>query len=264
MPYAEHAERPLFRILRRISLIFPLMANELVLVGFYLVTLVYSIVIHEVSHGVVALWLGDMTAKYAGRLNLNPVKHVDPFGSIIVPIGLFLMAGFAFGWAKPVPYNPYNLRDQKWGPVLVAFAGPLSNILLALSAVLAANLLPLGALAKEDIFSRFIGVISGGGDFFDRWGLFADALSGSFAGIFFGLCLFIVFWNVLLAFFNLIPIPPLDGSKLLYPLFGLREETVRFLEQWGFFILLGIIFLLPGLLSAIISPALEFFFGLLL
>lgn len=239
------------------------MANEIVLVGFYLLTLIYSIVIHEVSHGVVALWLGDLTAKYAGRLNLNPVKHIDPLGSIVVPVGLFLLAGFAFGWAKPVPYNPYNLRNQKWGPALVALAGPVVNILLALSAVVVASLLPLGVLAKEDIFSRFIGVISGGGDFFDRWGLLAQALSGSFSSIFFGLCLFIIFWNVLLAFFNLIPIPPLDGSKLLYSLFDFREDTVRFLEQWGFFILLGLIFFLPGVLSSVIYPALNFFFGLL-
>lgn len=255
------------------------MANELVLVGFYLITLVYSIVIHEVSHGVVALWLGDMTAKYAGRLNLNPVKHVDPFGSIIVPVGLFLMAGFAFGWAKPVPYNPYNLRDQKWGPVLVAFAGPLINIIIAFLAIAIATFISVPQLVKEDVFCRFnnvahvfrmsdlqsMGILcSGSGSgFFDNWGLFADSLSGSFGGIVFGLMLMVILWNVLLAFFNLIPIPPLDGSKLLYPLFNVREETVRFLEQWGFFILLGIIFLLPGLLSAIISPALGFFFGLL-
>ncbi|PIX90046.1 MAG: site-2 protease family protein, partial [Candidatus Moranbacteria bacterium CG_4_10_14_3_um_filter_45_9] len=85
------------------------MVNEIVLIGFYLLTLVYSVIIHEVSHGVVALWLGDMTAKYADRLNLNPLKHIDPFGSVILPVLLFVSTGFAFGWAKPVPYNPYNL-----------------------------------------------------------------------------------------------------------------------------------------------------------
>lgn len=240
------------------------MANELVLVGFYFVTLVYSVIIHEVSHGVAALWLGDLTAKYAGRLNLNPMKHIDPIGSIIVPISMFFLFHFAFGWAKPVPYNPYNLRNQKWGPTLVAIAGPVSNILLALSAVVVAKLLPISTLAKEDVFSRFAGVLSGSGDFFDRWGLFADALSGSFSNIFFGLCLLVIFWNVLLAFFNLIPIPPLDGSKIVYSLFDLREETVRFLEQWGFFILIGIVFMFPGVISAVVYPALGFFFGLLM
>ncbi len=239
------------------------MANELVLVGFYFVVMVYSIIIHEVSHGVMALWLGDLTAKYAGRLNLNPMKHIDPIGSIVLPATMFLTTGFAFGWAKPVPYNPYNLRDQKWGPTLVAFAGPLSNILLALLAVVIAKALPISALAKEDVFSRFIGVLSGSGDFFDRWGLFADALSGSFSNIFFGLCLLVIFWNVLLAFFNLIPIPPLDGSKLLYSLFELREETVRFLEQWGFFILIFIVFFFSAPVSIVLNTALGFFFGLL-
>lgn len=239
------------------------MANELVLVGFYFVVMVYSIIIHEVSHGVMALWLGDLTAKYAGRLNLNPMKHIDPIGSIVLPATMFLTTGFAFGWAKPVPYNPYNLRDQKWGPTLVAFAGPLSNILLALLAVVIAKALPISALAKEDVFSRFIGVLLGSGDFFDRWGLFADALSGSFSNIFFGLCLLVIFWNVLLAFFNLIPIPPLDGSKLLYSLFELREETVRFLEQWGFFILIFIVFFFSAPVSIVLNTALGFFFGLL-
>lgn len=239
------------------------MANELVLVGFYFVTLVYSVIIHEVSHGVMALWLGDLTAKYAGRLNLNPMKHIDPIGSIIVPVSMFFLFHFAFGWAKPVPYNPYNLRNQKWGPALVAFAGPLSNIVLALLAVVIAKLLPISMLAKADIFNRFWGVVFGGGDFMDRWSLFADALSGSFSGVLFGLCLLIIFWNVLLAFFNLIPIPPLDGSKLLYSALNVKEETIRFLEQWGFFLLVGIIFLFPGIIGAVIYPALGFFFNLL-
>ncbi len=79
------------------------MSPEYILIIFYLVTLIYSVIIHEISHGVVALWLGDLTAKYAGRLNLNPMKHIDPFGSIILPALLMLSTGFAFGWAKPVP-----------------------------------------------------------------------------------------------------------------------------------------------------------------
>lgn len=258
------------------------MANELVLVGFYFVIMVYSIIIHEVSHGVMALWLGDLTAKYAGRLNLNPMKHIDPLGSIIVPVLMFRFFGFAFGWAKPVPYNPYNLRNQKWGPALVAIAGPISNILLALSAVVFAKLLPMITSAKQDIFCRFNDIthffgrnqiqdimgssclVSTRMGFMDRWSLFADALSGSFPNIIFGILLIVIFWNVLLAFFNLIPIPPLDGSKIVYSIFNLREETVRFLEQWGFFILIGIIFMFPGVISAVVYPALGFFFGLLM
>lgn len=241
------------------------MAHELILVGFYIATLIYSVIIHEVSHGVVALWLGDLTAKYAGRLNLNPMKHIDPFGSIVVPVTMLLLTkfSFAFGWAKPVPYNPYNLRNQQWGPALVAFAGPLSNILVALFAVALSHLLPLGVLAKQDIFSRFVGVISGQGDFFDRWGLFADSLAGSFGNIFFGLLLLVIFWNVLLAFFNLLPIPPLDGSKLLYSAFSFREETIMMLERYGFFLLIMIILFFSAPIAIVLNSALGFFFELL-
>jgi Zn-dependent protease len=238
------------------------MANEIVLVGFYLLTLVYSVIIHEVSHGVVALWLGDLTAKYADRLNLNPWKHIDPFGSIILPALMVISTGFAFGWAKPVPYNPYNLRDQKWGPVWVALAGPLSNLLLALVAALIAAALPLSSLARLDIMSRFIGVIGGRGDFMDRFGLLADALSGSFPAIIFGLLLLVIFWNVVLACFNLLPIPPLDGSKLLYALFPIRERTMLLLEQYGLFFLIFAIFFLAGPIGWFINTVLGFFLAI--
>ena len=239
------------------------MSNELVLVGFYFFTLIYSVIIHEVAHGWMAMWLGDLTAKYAGRIDLNPVKHIDPFGSIVVPVGLFLLSGFAFGWAKPVPYNPYNLRNQKWGPALVALAGPLSNLSLAVLAVLIGRVLPITDVMRGEVFSTFLGVISGGGGFLERFGPFADSLSGSFSAIFFGLCLFVIFWNVLLAFFNLIPIPPLDGSKLLYSALSLRQETVMFLERYGMFILFFLIFFFPAPISVVLNVALGFFFGLL-
>jgi Zn-dependent protease len=235
------------------------MGNEIVLIGFYILTLVYSVIIHEVSHGVVALWLGDLTAKYADRLNLNPLKHIDPFGSVILPLLLVVSTGFAFGWAKPVPYNPYNLRNQKWGPTMVALAGPASNLILAGVAAVIAKLLPLTLLAKTDILERFIGVISGRGDFVDRFGLLADALAGSLSGIFFGLLLLVIFWNVVLACFNLLPIPPLDGSKLLYALVPLRERTVFFLEQYGLFLLIFVIFFLSGPISLFINFVLSIF-----
>ncbi len=222
------------------------MAHEMVLIGFYLLTLIYSVIIHEVSHGVMALWLGDLTAKYAGRLNLSPMKHIDPFGSVILPVLLFVTTGFAFGWAKPVPYNPYNLRDQKWGPTLVALAGPLSNLLIAFAAALFAQLLPMTLLAKQDILSRFIGVIGGRGEFVERFGLLADALSGSLPSIFYGLLLLVIFWNVVLACFNLLPIPPLDGSKLLYTLFSLSERTILMIEQYSLVLLLLVIFFFSG------------------
>src|SRR3990167_5871308 len=98
---------------------------------FYIAVLIFSVVVHEVSHGYAYLALGDRTAKYAGRLTLNPVSHFDLFGSFLLPLFTYFTTGFIFGWAKPVPYNPYNLRNQKWGPAIVGAAGPLSNIFLA-------------------------------------------------------------------------------------------------------------------------------------
>ena len=100
---------------------------------FYIIVLILSIILHEVSHGFAAEWLGDPTARLNGRLTLNPLPHIDPLGSIIIPgLLVFTHAPFLFGWAKPVPYNPYNLRNQKWGEAIVAAAGPGVNILLAL------------------------------------------------------------------------------------------------------------------------------------
>jgi Zn-dependent protease len=235
------------------------MYQELVLAGFYFFTMIYSIIIHEVSHGVAALFLGDRTAQYAGRINLNPMKHIDPFGSVILPVLMYIAAGFAFGWAKPVPYNPYNLRDQKWGPLLVALAGPGSNLLLALVAALSAKLLPLTLAAKMDILGRFYAVVGGSGDFFDRFGLLAAALSGSLATIIFGLALLIIFWNVVLACFNLLPVPPLDGSKLLYALVPMSEETKVLLEQYGFLLLVFVVFFLSAPVGLFIQTVLSWF-----
>lgn len=229
------------------------MGNEIVLVGFYLFIFIYSVIIHEVSHGVVALWLGDLTAKYAGRLNLNPAKHIDPFGSIILPALLFISSSpLMLGWAKPVPYNPYNLSNQKWGPTIVALAGPGSNLLLAFIAALVAKLLPLTLLDKRDILERFIGVINGGGNFLERFSYLTDAISGSLSGIFFGLLLMVIFWNVVLACFNLLPVPPLDGSKILYALFPIKERTILLLEQYGLFLLIAVIFLFSGPIGSFI------------
>ncbi|MEP7162161.1 MAG: site-2 protease family protein [Candidatus Moraniibacteriota bacterium] len=239
------------------------MTNEIVLIIFYFLTLVYSVIIHEVSHGVVALWLGDMTAKYAGRLTLNPISHIDPFGTLLLPLtlGIISHGALTFGYAKPVPYNPYNLREQKWGPLYVALAGPGSNFLLAFIASILAKLMPLSLIEKADILKRFYGVIGGSGDFLERFGYLAEAMSGTLPTIFFGLLLLIIFWNVVLGCFNLLPIPPLDGSKLLFTLFPFQERTQLLLEQYGFFLLLFLIFVLSGPVSAFISFFLRLFFG---
>lgn len=192
---------------------------------------IMSIVIHEVAHGLAALWQGDPTAKYQGRLTLNPVKHIDPIGSILVPVLAYFLGGFIFGWAKPVPYNPYNLRDQKYGPAMVGAAGPLANILIAL------------------VFGFFLRILLITGR--------VDILDG---GIILSIFTFAIMVNVLLAFFNLIPFPPLDGSKLLFAILPIREETKMQLEQFGFMFLFFLIYILSGPIGIFLNLVQKAFF----
>ncbi len=175
---------------------------------FSLIILLFSVVIHEVSHGYAALFLGDKTAEYEGRLTLNPIKHMDLMGTVILPAVSLMLGGFLFGWAKPVPFNPYNLRNRKWGEAIVAGAGPLSNIALALIFGGALRFLPI------DIVLGPIGQ----------------------------LCAIIAMTNITLAVFNLMPVPPLDGSKLLTALMPARYMDIRLrIERFGF---LGVIIFL--------------------
>jgi Zn-dependent protease len=175
-----------------------------------IIALILSIVLHEVAHGYAANWLGDPTARLAGRLSPNPLVHIDPLGSVIVPALLFFSgAGVLFGWAKPVPYNPYNLNNQKWGDAIVAAAGPATNILLAL---IFGILIRLGGVL--DLSPSFL------------------QLSG-----------YIVFINILLALFNLIPFPPLDGSKVIEPFLPYQlkmayRNLAMFMERYGFVVLI--------------------------
>lgn len=177
--------------------------------------LIMSIVLHEMSHGYMANWLGDPTARLQGRLSANPIVHIDPLGSVIIPLLLFFSSsGFIFGWAKPVPYNPYNLSDQRYGEAKVAAAGPLMNIALAILFGMLIRLAPALGLG-----SAFVEIAS-----------------------------YIVFINLILAFFNMIPIPPLDGSKILTALlpFGAAlkyREMTRWVEQHGLFVTFAFIFL---------------------
>jgi len=191
---------------------------------FQIAILIFSIVIHEVAHGYAAYMLGDSTAKYQGRLTLNPIKHLDPFGSIFLPLLLFITkAGFLIGWAKPVPYNPYNFRNQRWGEAIVAAAGPLSNIAIAIV---------FGLLIRIGVTTDIIQSV--------------EILQ---------ITKYIVFINLLLAIFNLVPIPPLDGSKILFTVFQTSfQNPIRvFLERYGFIIVLFFVFFLWEFVSPIIS-----------
>jgi len=173
-----------------------------------------SVVIHEVSHGYAASFLGDQTARYQGRLTLNPFKHLDPVGSFIVPAVAYFFGGFIIGWAKPVPYNPYNLKPSRWSEAIVAGAGPASNILIALV---------FGLLLRFSLLTEF-----------------------AFAGpAFIQITSIIVSINIILAIFNLVPIPPLDGSKILFALFPEKFLEIRiFFEKFGFLLILFFIFFL--------------------
>lgn len=207
-----------------------------------LTALILSIVLHEVAHGYAANWLGDPTARLAGRLSANPLLHIDPMGTIIVPAIMFIATkgiignGMIFGWAKPVPYNPYNLNNQKWGEAIVAAAGPLTNLLLAI------------------IFA----------------GIIRMAPTLSLSSGFINMAEYIVYINVLLAVFNAIPFPPLDGSKIIEPFLPLwlqikYRSFKNYMENLGFVVLFICVFIFMQILwapfSHIIGNIYQFLVG---
>lgn len=198
---------------------------------FYLIVLILSIIVHEVSHGFMAELLGDPTARLQGRLTLNPLPHIDLMGSIILPAFLVLThSPIMFGWAKPVPYNPYNLKNQRWGEALVAGAGPGVNIALALG-----------------------------------FGLIIRFAGGSLPDSFIGFAAIVVFINIMLALFNLIPIPPLDGSKLLRSVLPFRaglayDRFEAFLTRGGLIIMFVLLWMLISIVGPYLNTALALVF----
>lgn len=196
---------------------------------FLILILFFSVILHEIAHGYAALGLGDPTAKYAGRLTLNPISHIDPVGSVFVPILCAILPGsFMIGWAKPVPFNPYNLSNRRWGELMIAIAGPLTNFAIAIF---------FGLLIR---FSTLVGL----GDTFIQ------------------LSFTIVTVNVVLAIFNLVPIPPLDGSKILFGLFPSLEKHRDFFEGYGMFFVLLFVFFLSSYLTPLFVWTIEIITGL--
>jgi Zn-dependent protease len=194
---------------------------------FQIIVLIFSAVIHEISHGFTAEKLGDPTARLAGRLTLNPFKHLEFFGSFILPLSLYFLSGgrFIFGWAKPVPYNPLNLKNPLRGGALIALAGPLSNFIIAI------------------VFGIILNIVG---------------LNSPISSLF----LIIIYINVLLGVFNLVPIPPLDGSKVLFGILPNKRWTYKLmiiLESYGMILL--ILFLFFGF--NLIIPIIQFLVNLI-
>jgi Zn-dependent protease len=200
-----------------------------------LAVLLASVVIHENAHGVAALALGDDTARAAGRITLNPAKHLDIVGSVVLPALLYFSTGSMFGYAKPVPVNPAKLQGKdRWGFALVALAGPFSNLVLAFIAAVTLSRL-YGVDVELDPIALGSGAIAVGG-------LGRYILVAAFA------------WNVLLAAFNLIPIPPLDGSRIMRVFLSANgRRTLDRIEPYGFLILFAIIVWLGDPLSRVIE-----------
>ncbi|MFA5841000.1 MAG: site-2 protease family protein [Candidatus Paceibacterota bacterium] len=206
---------------------------------FYIVVLIMSVVIHEVSHGFMAEYFGDDTARNAGRLTLNPIKHLDLFGSILLPAVLIISgAGFLFGWAKPVPYNPNNLSNKKWGTIWVAAAGILANLTIAIIFGVLIHLAPLLGISTFDPYIQIS---------------------------FYKITSIIVLLNLALAVFNLIPIPPLDGSKILFSF--LPASAFSFIdafERYSLVLLLIFIIFFSEYLYPILAFLFHLFTGLVL
>lgn len=195
--------------------------------------ILFSMTLHEAMHGFVAYWLGDDTAKLQGRLTLNPIKHIDPFLTILLPVMLAIIGGPIFGGAKPVPFNPDRVRYDEWGAALVAFAGPATNLIIAfvifgLGTVLGFNLSDFSVANILEMVLTY--------------------------GVFVNLGFFV---------FNMIPVPPLDGSRILY---ALAPEFVRrimeYIEQYGLILVFVLVLFASSVIGAFMMQSIQFFVDL--
>lgn len=227
-----------------------MLAISLLIIG----AVIMSAILHEYAHGWVAYQLGDHTAKNSGRLTLNPIPHLDPVGSILVPLLLALSPSPAIlAWAKPVPYNPNNLNDPKYGDLKVALGGPGTNFILAVIFGLMARFLPFTATLKANIVN---------GLFSANFGMVLTAVQGDLLASVFLLAIVLCFVNLILMIFNLIPIPPLDGSKVLMTFLPWDwQMKFRSIEPYGIFIILALIFFFG--LGRVISLLFLFLFRIL-
>ncbi len=191
--------------------------------------LLMSVVVHEVAHALVAKWEGDDTAYRLGRITLNPIRHLDLMGSLIVPLLFLLLPGdFIFGWAKPVPVNPRNYRDHKWGDIRVSLAGIASNLILAV------------------LFTLFLAFLQGLGSVAGHGGVISALSQAAYFGLFI---------NLILAVFNLIPIPPLDGSHVLYHLLPVSVRAkYQELGRYGLGVIMLLVFVVPDGFSLLLWP----------
>ncbi len=203
------------------------------------IPVVFAITLHEAAHGWIAYKFGDPTAKLHGRLTLNPLAHIDPFGTIILPILSYIFAGFVIGSAKPVPVNFHNLRNPKRDMIWVAAAGPGVNLLMAFGCGILLQALILFS-TKGLLRSNFISLI-----LIPVMLMLKEGIK----------------WNVVLAIFNLIPVPPLDGSRILIGLLPHRQaEVLSRIEPYGLLIVTALVFLNPfGVMSRIVWPIMTFF-----
>jgi len=185
-----------------------------------------SMTLHEAMHGFIAFWLGDDTAKREGRLTLNPIKHLDPFLSLILPLGLFLVGAPVFGGAKPVPFNPDRVKGGEWGAALVAVAGPLTNLIIAFVA-------------------------------FGLWAVLGTPSAASLGG---QILITTIQVNLGFFIFNMIPLPPLDGSRVIYAVAPEFVRTgMRAIERYGIIFVFAIVILFSGQIGTLIVTIMTFF-----